>query len=126
MQHAKKMVIVDERLYDELWKRPIIDASKSYLSNKLQADLTSNDISDDLKAKQYQQTLNRFLNQKQELPTPPEKPQTQRRGKRVQWEPPSPRKTKRQKKSPSPSPIQEPRRSKRKTRVPLRWTDLDE
>jgi hypothetical protein len=75
MQHAKKMVLVEERLYDELWKRPIVDASKSYLSNKLQTDLTSNDTSDDLKAKQYQQTLNRFLNQKQHIPTPPINPQ---------------------------------------------------
>jgi len=122
MQHAKKMVIVDERLHDELWKRPIIDASKSYLSNKLQADLTSNDISDDLKAKQYQQTLNRFLNQKQQLPTPPEKPLTQRRGKRIQWEPPSPRKTKRQKKSPH----RETQEPDQKKNSPFRWTDLDE
>jgi hypothetical protein len=130
MEHAKKMMLVDERQYDELWKRSTIDASKSYLNNKLQTDLISNDISDDLKAKLYQQTLNRFLNQKQQLATSSDvqvkdPPPTVTKGKRKQWEPPTPVSAKRQKTT-SPSLIKKLRRSTRETREPLRWTSLNE
>jgi hypothetical protein len=65
---AKRMVLVDERLYDELWKRTPHDTSKSHLNNKLQSQLDSHVVPDDVKAKQYQKTLNRFLNLKQQVP----------------------------------------------------------
>jgi hypothetical protein len=128
MQHAKKMILVDERVYDELWKRPIVDTTKSYLNNQLQADLLSDDMTDDLKAKHYRQTLNRFLNQKHQLPIP-EKLEHMQRGKRTQQATPMKRATpliKTTKQKQSPSPIQLPRRSKRETKQPLRWTGLDE
>ena len=65
---AKRMVLVDERLHDELWKRTPHDTSKSHLNNNLQSQLDSHVVPDDVKAKQYQKTLNRFLNLKQQVP----------------------------------------------------------
>jgi hypothetical protein len=65
---SKKMVLVEERIYDELWKRSPMDTMKSHLSNKLQSQLNSNEVGDDEKVKQYQKTLNRFLNLKQQVP----------------------------------------------------------
>jgi hypothetical protein len=63
---AKKMVLVDERLYDELWKRTPKDTSKSLLYDQLNSQLDSSD--DYLKAKEYNQNLQRFLNLKEKVP----------------------------------------------------------
>jgi hypothetical protein len=63
---AKKMVLVEERLYDELWKRTPKDTSKSLLYDKLNSQLDSSD--DYLKAKEYNQNLQRFLNLKEKVP----------------------------------------------------------
>jgi glutaredoxin-related protein len=66
---AKKMVLVEERLYDELWKRTPKDTSKTLLYDKLHSQLDSNEVTDDyLKAKEYQQNLQRFLNLKDKVP----------------------------------------------------------
>ena len=65
---AKRMILVEERLYDDMWKRTPIENSKSHLSNKLQAQLNSSNVGDDEKAKQYQITLRHFLNLKQRIP----------------------------------------------------------
>jgi hypothetical protein len=62
------MVLVDEREYNERWNRSPVDVTKSHLSNKLESQLNSVDISDDEKVKQYQNTLTRFLNLKQRMP----------------------------------------------------------
>ena len=62
------MVLVEKRLYDELRKRTPHDTSKSHSNNKLQSQLDSHVVPDDVKAKQYQNTLNRFLNLKQQFP----------------------------------------------------------
>ena len=60
------MVLVEERLYDELWKRIPKDNSKSILYDKLNSQLDSSD--DYLKAKEYNQNLQRFLNLKEKVP----------------------------------------------------------
>jgi hypothetical protein len=62
------MVLVEERLYDDMWKQTPIDNSKSHLNSKLRTQLDSSDLGDDVKAKQYQKTLRRFLNIKQRVP----------------------------------------------------------
>jgi hypothetical protein len=62
------MILVDEREYDERWNRAPVVVTKSHLSNKLDSQLNSTDMSDDEKVKQYQNTLTRFLNLKQRMP----------------------------------------------------------
>jgi DNA helicase IV len=97
---AKRMILVDERVYDEMWKRTPTETSKSHLINKLQYQLVSTDIPDDVKAKLYQRTLKRFLNLKEKVPdlqptslnglmreTRPRKQVIERRPKVVHWEP---------------------------------------
>ena len=124
MDHAKKMMLVEERQYDELWKRPTIDASKSYLSNKLQAGLTSNEEPDDVKAKNYQQNLNRYLNQKQHLAV--EVPKIAK-WEEIKTEVRTPqKKAKRRRREVTPSQDVTQRRPKRVTKIPVRWTGLDE
>ena len=63
---AKKTVLVEERLYDKMWKRTPKDTSKSLLYDKLNSQLDSSD--DYLKAKEYNQNLQRFLNLKEKVP----------------------------------------------------------
>jgi len=61
------MVIVDEHIYHDLikkkepWKREPTDVSKSYLNDLLQSQLDNSDLPDDVKAKDYQAVLSRFL-----------------------------------------------------------------
>jgi hypothetical protein len=82
MEHAKKMVLVDERLFNSLqtkawekpmtslikkidsghqlsWKRPLDQRVKSDLSKQMQAILNDT-IDDNVKSKLYNQTLTRF------------------------------------------------------------------
>jgi hypothetical protein len=65
---AKRMVLVDEREYNEPWKRSPMETMKTHLSNKLQSQLNSTEVTDDEKVKRYQKTLSRFLNLKQQVP----------------------------------------------------------
>jgi hypothetical protein len=78
MEHAKRMVLIDEKLLDNMWrkqdmswKRPIEQTAKHSLSKDLRLELNDNSISEDVKAKQYQQMLNRFLNTKRKLADEP-------------------------------------------------------
>jgi len=75
MNHAKRMVLVDETFLDNLyhkeqssWRRPPDQKAKSLLNRELQADLDDASILDDIKAKQHQQHLNRFLHTSKQLP----------------------------------------------------------
>jgi hypothetical protein len=75
MQHAKRMVLVDEKFLehfyrkeDSSWKRPTEQKAKSLLNRELKADLDDPSIPDDIKAKQHQQHLNRFLHTTRQLP----------------------------------------------------------
>lgn len=75
MQHAKRMVLVDEKFLEHLWrkedsswKRPTDQKAKSLLSRELRSDLDDPSIPDDIKAKQHQQHLNRFLHTSRQLP----------------------------------------------------------
>jgi hypothetical protein len=84
MQQTKKMFLVDQRTMDRLkddnwkkpvehmldalkikednsWQKPIEKRTKTKLSLQMKRILESNE-NDDLKAKQYRQALNRFLN----------------------------------------------------------------
>ena len=110
---AKRMVLVDERVYDDiqpkhfddakldlfqkilnndLWKRNPTESSKSYLSSNLDFQLDSSKVPDDVKAKLYQKTLRRFLDLKQQVPDLEPAAlnavieQPRRRRKTIQWE----------------------------------------
>jgi hypothetical protein len=74
MSHAKRMVLVDEDTYHrkkETWKKPIDENVKSKLHRDLKTYYENNDLPDDIKAKEYQQTLQKFLNVKRTLPIDP-------------------------------------------------------
>ena len=67
---AERMVLIDERVYNDViqpWKRPPIDTLKSHFYDNLHTQLDDN-VPDDVKAKQYQASLTRFLNIKQKIP----------------------------------------------------------
>ena len=50
---AKRMILVDERTFKELWERSPTHTSKSDLNNQLQSELDNSQIPDDVKAKHY-------------------------------------------------------------------------
>ena len=75
MQHAKRMVLVDERFLGDIWrkentswKRPTDQKAKSSLHHSLQTVLDDSSLPDDIKAKSHQQHLNRFLHTSRQLP----------------------------------------------------------
>jgi hypothetical protein len=82
---AKKMVLVEEQVYNnmkpnnvlnymkakeqnEMWQKSPVETSKTHLNTSLQSQLASVDLPDDVKAKLYQKTLKRFLSLKQKVP----------------------------------------------------------
>jgi hypothetical protein len=78
MEHAKRMVLIDEKLADHIfrkqdryWKQPTEQSAKHSLSKELRLGLSDGSIPDDVRAKQYQQTQGRFLNTKRKLPDEP-------------------------------------------------------
>ena len=78
MQNAKRMVLVDEKLLeyfqnkpDLSWKRPVEQSVKSSISKQMKSTLDDPVIPDDIKAKHYRQSLNRFLQSKRNLPDEP-------------------------------------------------------
>ena len=78
MQNAKRMVLVDEKLLeyfqnkpDLSWKRPVEQSVKSSISKQMKSTLDDSVIPDDIKAKNYRQSLNRFLQSKRKLPDEP-------------------------------------------------------
>jgi hypothetical protein len=75
MQHAKRMVLVDEKFLENIWrkessswKKPTEQKAKFLLNNELKSDLDDPAIPDDVKAKHHQQHLNRFLHTTRQLP----------------------------------------------------------
>jgi hypothetical protein len=77
MQHTKRMVLVDEKFLehfyrkeDSSWKRPSDQKAKSLLNRELKTDLDDPSVPDDIKVKQHQQHLNRFLHTTKQLPVP--------------------------------------------------------
>jgi hypothetical protein len=81
------MILVDERLLDNLWrkqdtnwKRPVDYKAKTILNSQLKTSLEDDSVPADIKVKQYQNNLNRFLHtsrKQTEAPTiePPPLPQ---------------------------------------------------
>ena len=72
------MVLVDEKLLeyfqnkpDLSWKRPVEQSVKSSISKQMKSTLDDPVIPDDIKAKHYRQSLNRFLQSKRNLPDEP-------------------------------------------------------
>jgi hypothetical protein len=68
MQNAKRMVLIDEKLLDNLWrkqdttwKKPIDYKAKTLLNSQLKTDLDDTSLPEDERVKQYQRNLNRFL-----------------------------------------------------------------
>jgi hypothetical protein len=77
MQHAKRMVLVDERFLENIWRkensswrRPTDYKAKASLHHELRSDLDDTTLPDDIKAKAHQQHLNRFLHTSRQLPVP--------------------------------------------------------
>jgi hypothetical protein len=75
MEHAKRMVLVDEKMLDSMllkqdksWERPTDHTVKQALSKQMRQELQDSTMPDDLKAKHYQQSFSRFLNTKRTLP----------------------------------------------------------
>jgi len=69
------MALVDERFSEHLyqkedssWKRCTEQKAKSLLNRELKSDLDDSSIPDDIKVKQHQQHLNRFLDTTRKLP----------------------------------------------------------
>ena len=74
MLNAKRMVLVDEKFLEEIyrkninkWKRPIDIKVKSTLDRQMKSELDDDTIVDDLKVKQYNRDLSRFLNTRKKL-----------------------------------------------------------
>lgn len=74
MEAAKRMVLVDERVLDHLqrkqafnWRKPTEQVAKSKLNRKMSSDLHDG-VPDDVKMKQYNQNLSRFLHTQRSMP----------------------------------------------------------
>jgi hypothetical protein len=80
MHNAKRMVLVYEKLLDYKpmlqhfqgkqdlsWKRQTEQSIKSTISKQMKSTLNDPAIPDDVKAKHYRQSLNRFLQSKRKL-----------------------------------------------------------
>jgi hypothetical protein len=80
MEHAKRMVLVDEKMIeyqpmlqhfqtkqDLSWKRPTEQSVKSSLSNAMKTVLADPAEPEDVKAKRHRQHLTRFLQTKRKL-----------------------------------------------------------
>lgn len=72
MEAAKKMVLVDERFLEHLyrkqdsnWRKPADQIAKSKLNRQMKIDL--DDSPDDLAVKKYNQDLVKFLNTKRKI-----------------------------------------------------------
>jgi hypothetical protein len=130
METAKRMVLVDEKLLENLyrkqetnWKRPIESKVKSILNSELKTDLDDSSLPNDIKVKTYQRHLNRFLHtshKQTENPIAEVKPEP------VQKEPTKPSKSKRKRKNTQIETIKKSPRVKRLGKKPLklRWLPL--
>jgi hypothetical protein len=79
MEAAKRMVLVDERFLDHLyrkqdsnWRKPTDQVAKSKLNRQMKGDLDDCTQPDDLKVKRYNQDLVKFLNTKRKLVESPD------------------------------------------------------
>jgi hypothetical protein len=71
------MALIDEKLLENLWKRqdtnwrkPVEYKAKTLINRQLETDLDDTTVPDDVRAKQYQRNLNRFLHTSREQPIP--------------------------------------------------------
>ena len=84
MQHAKRMVLVDEKLLDNnpilrhfeqkqdlSWNQPTEQTVKTSISRRLKDALNEPTVRDDVKAKEYSHDLNRFLHAKSKIEEQP-------------------------------------------------------
>jgi hypothetical protein len=79
MENTKRMVLVDEKMLDVTsalqakqdmsWNKPSDQTVKSNINKQMKSTLDDQSIPEDVKAKQYRQQLNRFLQTKRKLPT---------------------------------------------------------
>ena len=74
MKATKRMVLVDERFLDHLyrkqdsnWRKPTDQVAKSKLNRQMKGDLDDYSDPDDLKVKKYIQDLVKFLNTKRKI-----------------------------------------------------------
>jgi hypothetical protein len=74
MEATKRMVLVDERFLDHLyrkqdsnWRKPTDQVAKSKLNRQMKGDLDDYSHPDDLKVKKYNQDLVKFLNTKRKI-----------------------------------------------------------
>lgn len=78
MDHAKKLVLIEPRVLEQLQahaeykelQKPTDKKTKAILSVELQKMLEDNSIGDDLKAKMYRQTFSKFRTMRDEIPEP--------------------------------------------------------
>ena len=76
MEHAKKLVLVDPRVLEQLQlhgeykelQKPTDKKSKAGISVELQNMLREDGESDDIKAKKYQQMFNKFMKMSDKMP----------------------------------------------------------
>jgi len=76
MEHAKKLVLVEPRVLEQLQQhreykdlqKPTDKKTKAGLSVEMQNVLRKNDESDDVKAKMYQQMFSRFMKMSDKMP----------------------------------------------------------
>jgi len=76
MEHAKKLVLVDPRVLEQLQlhgeykeiQKPTDKKTKAGISVELQNMLREDGESDDIKAKKYQQMFNRFMKMSDKMP----------------------------------------------------------
>ena len=94
MEHAKKLVLIEENVLDSMlrrkdlsWKRPTDETIKGHLSREMRTELDDASVPKDLKAKRHRQLLSRFLNTKREVNVVKKKTTPARRlSKAVRWE----------------------------------------
>lgn len=76
MEHAKKLILVEPRLLEQLQvhneykelQKPPEKKRKTDVSMEIKKILDEDDVGDDIKAKLYQQAFSRFLNLKDKVP----------------------------------------------------------
>jgi len=144
MQHAKKLVIVDPRLLDQIQvdreykhiQRPADALSKTSLSLDISRILQDDSISEDVKARQYQDALRRYNSVRSTIPQeiktepnpiqpppPPQPPPPRRRRRRSPVPPPSPPLTPPIEYIPPPPLRRQSKRERRRPRTGIPWVD---
>jgi hypothetical protein len=76
MEHAKKLILIEPRVLEQLQshtqykelEKPIDKKTKANMSVELQQMLEGDGVSDDLKAKLFQQTFSKFRSMRNQIP----------------------------------------------------------